>query len=560
MNQVTQNLIAFAAVTLALSNQVRGDDVQLVVNANILTMSSAQPNATAMAFDNGTLLAVGDEATVRQSAGDSAEVYDLGGATVVPGFIETHDHMVMFGAVSMGYADLSPATTRDREHAIAKLRRQPLDDDGWILGFGVEPLLYDNEEGREPWIETLDAAFPDIPVFLYHNSGHAAYVNSRVFEDAGITAATETPPGSDFDKDENGNLTGFVRGRPAWMMIRGFPAVTPESTRAAAKQRASVGITTASELAITSPIMLKLIEQVTNEPDFPVRLIGGMFISMPGIENVAPTARDHENELFKLPFIKSWADGSLQGGTGALSDGYYKMQTSVESGLTTDQEGFNAQVMSMYEMGYWPALHANGDAALDMALGAIENLRQTVGADDVRPQLIHCQYVRPEQFERMVELGASCTFFSSHIYYYGDLHLDLMMGPERGNQISPLRWSIDHGLKTTMHDDAPVAPTNPMLNIWAVVNRTTRSGRKLDQTMRLTVEEALAAYTRDAAWQFGMEDQIGSLEAGKKADFVVLSADPRAVPPETIKDIRISATVMNGRLTYLADTFYSGSQ
>jgi predicted amidohydrolase YtcJ len=535
------------------------ESVHLIVNADIVTMSPSQPRAEAMAFDGNKIIAVGDEATVRAAAGASPELYDLGGATVVPGFIESHEHMIMHGGVTHGWADLTPATTRDRDHAIAKLRRQPLDDNGWILGFGVEPLLYENEKGQDTWRKTLDEAFPEVPVFLMHNSGHAAFANSRLFDIAGITVDTQAPPGGEFVIDENGDLEGFIKGRPAWMAIRGFPAYSAESTQQAAEMRAAVGITTATELAISTPHLLEFLGTVTDSPEFPVRVVGGMFISMQGLDEIAPSARQYETDLFKLRFIKSWADGSIQGGTGALSEGYYDLDVGDVSGLTDSADGFNAQVLRMYRLGYWPALHANGDAAMDLALDAIEFAQREIGNKNARPQLIHCQYVRREQFERMAKLGASCSFFASHIYYYGDLHVDVFLGPNRGPQISALRWAIDSGVKASMHDDAPVAAPNPLLNMWAAVNRTTRSGRLLDQSLRITPQEALAAYTSSAAWQIGMENELGTLETGKYADFVILDKNPLEVDAGEIKNIRIKATVLNGRITHASDQFYSGA-
>lgn len=552
-------LLALCAACAAPSgSEVRDSDVQLYVHADIVTMDPARPRAEAMAVRDGVLIAVGDEASVRAAAGSDYEVYDLDGAAVTPGFIESHEHMVMHGGI-LSWANLTPAQVSSRDDIIERLKRQPPAEDGWILGWGVEPLLLQGEDQRDTWRKELDAAFPDTPVFLLHCSGHGAFVNSKVFELAGITPETEAPPGSSFTLDENGDLEGYIAGRPAWLMVRGFPEVTPETTRESARTRAEVGITTTTELAIIRPQLLDLIEEVTSEPDFPVRLVGGLFITMPGIDEVAARARNYETDLFKVRFIKSWADGSIQGGTAAFRDGYYAMKPASESGLTMSQAEFDAQVTKMYELGYWPALHANGDAAMDMALHAIEAAQQATGRTDLRPQLIHCQLVQPDQFERVTRLGATMTFFTTHIYNYGDLHLDMFLGPERGSRISPIKTAFDLGIPAAMHDDAPVAMPNPLFNMWAAVNRKTRSGRELDQDLCLTPEQALAAYTRNAAYELGLENEVGTLEAGKRADFVVLSENPLEIDRDRIKDVTVEATVMNGRLTHLADEFYTGS-
>lgn len=549
-------LLLVAASGNAHATAPGGGEAVLVANANILTMDGKGTRATAMAYANGRILAVGDEAAVRKAVRGEYKYYDMEGRTIVPGFIESHEHMMMQGGL-LPWADLTPATTRDRDEAIEKLRHQKPDEDGWILGFGVEPLLYEGEQGRPTWRQSLDQVSTELPVFVVHNSGHAAYANSKAFELAGITKETPNPKGGEFLKDGNGELEGYMNGQPAWTQVHGFPGVSPDTTRHAAEVRARVGITTASELAIMSPRYLEHLQEVTAEPDFPVRLVGGMFISMPGLDEVAPKVRDYETDLFKVRFIKTWADGSIQGGTGAMTEGYYNFDRAAESGLRYSQEDFNDQIRRIIGLGLWPAIHANGDAAMDMALNAIEYARNETGDTKARPQLIHCQYVRPDQFDRIKRLGASMTFFVTHVYNYGDLHRDVFLGPKRGPRISALKVAFDKGIPAAMHDDAPVALPDPLFNMWVAVNRKTRSGKVLGADLRITPEQALAAYTREAAYEFGMEDQAGSLEPGKYADFVVLSEDPLAVEPDRIKDIDIIATVMNGRITYMQGGMYS---
>lgn len=527
----------------------------LVANANILTMDGKGTRASAMAYRDGRILAVGDEATVKQAVKGDYQYVDLNGQTVVPGFIESHEHMMMQGGL-LPWADLTPATTRNREQALEKLRRQKPDQDGWILGFGVEPLLYEGEAGQPTWRESLDQVSKNIPVFVIHNSGHAAYANSKAFELAGISRDTPNPKGGEFLKDENGELEGYINGQPAWTQIHGFPAVSRETTWHSAEVRARVCITTASELAIMSSRYLEHLQEVTASPDFPVRIVGGMFISLPGLDEVAPRVKEYETPLFKVRFIKTWADGSIQGGTGAMTKGYYRFERAAKSGLRYSQKDFDSQIRKILELGLWPAIHANGDAAMDMALNAIEYASKETGDTHARPQLIHCQYVRPDQFNRIKRLGASMTFFVTHVYNYGDLHRDVFLGPERGSRISAIKRAFEKGIPAAMHDDAPVALPNPLFNMWVAVNRRTRSGKALGPDLRITPRQALAAYTREAAYEFGMEKAIGSLEPGKLADFVVLAEDPLGVVPNHIKDIRIIATVMNGKVTYEQGAMY----
>ena len=207
----------------------------------------------------------------------------------------------------------------------------------------------------------------------------------------------------------------------------------------------------------------------------------------------------------------------------------------------------------MYELGYWPAIHANGDGAVDVALNAIQYARETLGEEagkDIRPQLIHVQYTRPEQIKRMAELKAYPTFFTTHIYYYGDIHYETTLGPERSQRLSAMGDAFRAGIITAMHNDPPVTPVDPLLNMWIAVKRQSISGRVLGADQAITHLQALGAYPVNAAYQFGMEKDAGSLEAGKYADFVVLDRNPLKVDPDEIRNIHVLATVRGGQVTF----------
>ena len=280
-----------------------------------------------------------------------------------------------------------------------------------------------------------------------------------------------------------------------------------------------------------------------------------MFITMPGIEEVAPQIANYETDLFKVPYIKTWTDGSTQGGTGYFTEPYYKMDADTRKGARGTQESFNQEVTYMLESGFAPGIHANGDAAMDMALNAIEYAREKTGRTDIRPHLIHCQYVREDQFDRIEKMGnIGMTFFTPHVYFWGDMHRDFLIGPERAPKINSMRSAIERSIPYGIHNDPPVNPPDALHSMWVAVNRLTSSGKLLGPEQRITPEEALLAYTREAAKVLGIEDEVGTLEPGKYADFVVLSENPLEIDPMRIKDIQVLATVMDGRITYMAST------
>ncbi len=533
--------------------QTVDENVVIVANGNILTMNPDQPTASAMAIEDGKIIEVGDLATVKKAAGKSYEYVDLERKTVVPGFIESHNHMVQYGG-TLTFLDITPFVCPTLKEALHKLKQQGIpDEDGWLYAWAADPTLY--KEKRAPSRQELDELFPDVPVFIFHMSGHGAYVNSKTLKIAGVTKDTPNPIGGEFEKDENGELTGYLKGMPAWLKVGKLPAVNTETILSSAKVYARNGFTTTTELAIVNSHMLNLLEEATRNPEFSVRVFGGMFITMPGLEEVAPQIKNYETALFKVRYIKTWTDGSTQGGTAYFTEPFYKLDADTKKGARGTQEDFNRQVTQILQLGFAPGIHTNGDAAMDLALNAIEYARKQTGKTDIRPHLIHCQYVRQDQFDRIKNMGnIGMTFMTPHVYFWGDMHRDFLIGPERASKINSINSAIKRDIPYAIHNDAPVSPPNALHSMWVAVNRLTSSGKVLGPEERITPEQALLSYTREAAIVLGIEDLVGTLEPGKYADFVILAENPLEGDPMKIKDIRIEATVMNGRITHLAAT------
>jgi len=564
--RVNRYIFAMAVTALALFSAACGDrtddaktlrenGITLLVNADIVTMDVENPTADAMAINGDRIVAIGTEAQVRDQIGDYQRFFDLEGRTIVPGFFETHDHLFMGSGTSL-LADISPFVTPTLAEAARRLVAVEPDEEGWVVAFGADQTLY--EERRGPTRDVLDPLFPDMPVIIYHLSGHAAFMNSEAMRRVGLDESTPDPQGGFYEKDADGRLTGYLSGQPAFLPFKPYPATTREAAVAASAQRAAKGVTTASEFAIMNAFVLEGLQSATEDPEFATRVIGGYFSTAPDYEEMLPRLRNYETDLLKIKFVKTWTDGSAQGGTAYLRDGYYD-PTMGEGGAQGSQEYFNDLVLDIFRRGYWPAIHANGDGAVDIALNAIEYAQGEVGTDvssPTRPQIIHAQITRKEQIARMARLRALPTFFTTHVYYWGDLHYERTVGPRLAQRLSAMNDAFSAGLPASMHNDPPVTPVNPLFNMWVAANRKSSSGRVLGADQAITPLQALQAYTTNAAYQFGMEHEAGSLEAGKLADFVVLDRNPLEVELDEIRNVQVLITVLGGRVTYSQGAAY----
>ncbi len=328
MKRVMMSVLLTATMLLVCSCTVFQNNIStisdatitLVVNADIVTMDPKNPTADAMAIEGDRIVAIGSESEVRGAIDNYTKFYNLEGRTVVPGFIETHDHMFMSSTISV-ITDVAPFHTPTLAGALEKIRHTEPDSDGWIVAFGADPTLYEEKQG--PTRDLLDKIFPNTPVLVFHLSGHGGYANSEALMRAGIDETTPNPTGGFFEKDDNGRLTGYLAGQPALFAVKSYPNPSPGTAIIAAIERASKGVTTSSEFGIMNAFILESLQEVTSAPDFPVRVVGALFSTAPDFEELAQLLPNYENYLLKIPFIKTWTDGSLQGGTAHLSHGYH---------------------------------------------------------------------------------------------------------------------------------------------------------------------------------------------------------------------------------------------
>lgn len=529
----------------------------------VLTMDRANRRAEAVAIRRGEIVVVGNDRAALRLAGPRTRVVDLAGRAALPGFIETHSHPMSAGRQRRAGVDVStpPNETIEDilERVAARVRATPKGD--WIQGGRYDDTLL--REMRHPTRRDLDRAAPDHPVYLVHVSGHLAAVNTAALVIAGITRDTPDPPGAKIFRDEHGEPTGVLAEDAALSLVsRHLPAATPdemmEDLAAASAEYVAAGITSCTDASVGPEALAAYRRAVARHRFLPrvYALVNGRAFLNLEAGSLAPleaTAWGLGDDRFRIGAAKLFADGSIQGLTGALSEPY-ACAPETRGVLIYTPEALAARVRTLHEAGWQIAIHGNGDAAIQAILDAYEAALRAAPRADHRHRIEHCQMAREDQLERMAALGIHASVFVKHVYYWGDRHRDLFIGPQRAARISPLRSAVRRGVRVALHSDCPVTPVAPLAGVWTAVNRITRNGTVLGPEQRVDIEQALRAYTSDAAFLSFEEDRKGTLEPGKLGDVTVLSADPHGVPPDMLDRLQVEMTIIGGEVVWYCTT------
>lgn len=522
----------------------------------ILTMNDKAPRAEAIAVRGNKILAVGKLDDVQSAIGSGAQVVDLQGRTLMPGLIDPHMHFV-FTAFE-DWIDVSPITTPDYATVWSKLQKGVADakPGEWVRAQQFDASI--TRDAKIPTIAELDALAPNNPFFMQESNGHIAYANSAAFKAAGITRETPDPSGARFVKDANGNLTGRLEEMAAQ---RGFLGVMPSPTAADMIGRvqrfldhaSSVGCTMLHDCGIgimAGAQDLKILDAVLGEGKAPVRYRGMLVSTIMDEWEKEGIKPGRGNDLFRVDGIKAWADGSNQAQTGYMRENY--LGTDERGALNYSLEQVTDVIRRAHDGGWQVGVHANGDAAIDMVLDAYEAVLGKTSNSDLRHRIEHCSVFHPEQMVRMKDMGVSPSFLIGHVRWWGKAFRDRLLGPERARFYDPCASALAAGLKISLHSDWNVTPIEPLRYVEDAVTRVMNEGGDVFfPEERIPVDAALRAVTIDAAWQCHMEDQIGSLETGKFADFAILEEDPTA-PDVKIGKIKVSETWMDGTKRYAA--------
>jgi predicted amidohydrolase YtcJ len=565
--KATRGWIVLALVAgLWGAGAARGQEVadRIWFGGPVLTMNDAAPRAEAVAERGGSIVAVGTTADVMKFRGPATEMIDLAGKAMVPGFVDAHGH-VMGGGLQRLSANLLAApdgNVSDIASLQATLRQwmadnaQVVRDVNLVVGFGYDNAML--AEGRHPTRDDLDAVSKDVPILVVHQSGHLYAVNSKALEVCGITAETPSPPGGVIRRragtQEPDGVLEETAGFPVLSKLLGGigPKGAKKFVEAGAELWASFGYTTAQE-GRAMPATAGLIKAVADEGKLKIDVAAYVDVLVDRDFAKANHSRTYTNR-YRVAGLKLTIDGSVQGFTAWRDRPYHRLAGNYAPGYSGYSAAKPEQVIDAIDWAYANDLqiltHANGEAANDLLIAAIDAATARHGSPDRRPVLIHGQLAREDQIDAYKRLGVIPSLFPMHTFYWGDWHRDQTVGPAVAENISPTGWCVTREMKFTSHHDAPVAFPNSMRVLDATVTRRSRSGDIIGPAQRVDVITGLKAMTLWPAFQHFEEQRKGSIEVGKLADLVVLSADPTAIDAETIDQIKVMSTIKEGQTIY----------
>lgn len=553
-----------SAFLLTQSSLVYAAADTIFLGGPIVTVNAKNEEVEALAVKDGKIVALGQQADIKKNWSDSkTKVIDLNGRTLMPGFVEPHVHIVLTSMVEGLWLDLSnftlPYDTLDTISTKLRAALKNVPPGGWLAGFGVDPSRT-SPFMAELTTEVLDKVSTDVPIFIVNQSGHIAYVNTKAFEVAGVTNKTPNPPGGGiYVKDAQGNLTGKLIEPPSYLPFQAkMPVPTKaqliEAMRKTTKRLATKGITTSAEITVGANLGLEnelgLYEYLMANGGLPVRVRAYLYGSAipKGFNAIKPNQGDDRLRFVGVKFL---ADGSTQGLTAALNEPYtYPAGTENKGSLNYKTETLLNDIRPYFDQGWQISIHANGDRAIDQALENYSTLLASVAQPEKRRLRIeHFTITKPEQLIQTKKLGVVPGFTIGHVHYWGEPFHNQIVGPPRANRIDASASMKKEGIRFAYHSDSPVSPYGPLKYITQGVTRVWQSPleRVLGPKERVSVDDAIRAVTIDAAYQMMSDHEVGSLEAGKLADFVVLEKNPRVTPPAQIAVIKVLETWVGGQ-------------
>ncbi len=522
----------------------------VILNGKVWTVDPAHPRAEAVAIVGERVAAVGTTAEIRSWIGPATRTINANGKSVLPGFIDAHVHFSSGGAEISGVQLRDAATPAEFARRIGEhARRLPKGE--WILGG-----TWDHEQwgGTLPTHEWIDKLTPDNPVFVSRYDGHMALANRPALRLAGVTRDTPTPPGGTIVKDAQGSPTGLLKDAAMALVDRVIPEPSEEqrlrAIRAAMAEARRFGVTGIHDISSTEDV--RAYQKLAARGELTLRVYCITPIQQWEAPARAGILAGFGNQWIHLGALKGFADGSLGSTTALFFEPYNDApETSgLLNAMMLPEGNMLKMALGADRAGLQLAIHAIGDKANRIILDIYAEVEKQDGPRERRLRIEHAQHVRPQDFADFVRLGVIASVQPYHAIDDGRW-AEKRIGHERCKTSYAFRAFLDQGARLAFGSDWTVAPLNPLLGIYAAVTRATVDGKNPGgwfPEQKISLAKAIEAYTMGSAYAEFRENEKGSLAPGKLADVVVLGADLFAIPPEKIRDVKVRATLIGGKI------------
>jgi len=533
----------------------------VVSDAVFVTMAASAEPAECMLVRDGRIAAVGQAEAVRALAAPGANVVRLGGATVVPGLIDAHCHVSDIGYLAAS-ADCSQPSAPDIPAIQARLReaaaRTP--EGSWVTGSGY--VEYKLREGRHPSRADLDRAVPGRPAVLYHTSLHACVLNTAALREAGLADGQPDPPGGAFGRDQQGRLDGVLYESPMFALFernlrhdiaRMGAAARARLVEMAGQRLAAYGLTAACDADLRRDTFAAFAD--ADQGGLLSQRIYGLVVHDQVDWLLAAGLRGRHSDRLATEAVKIWADGGMSSRTAAIH-GTYPVPPYGSGILYFERDELTEMVREFDARGLQVCIHAQGDRAIETVLDAYAAILAVGAGNPRRHRIEHGGAMYPPLAAQAAALGIVVASQPGFLSVLGDGFAEAF--GDRSDELYSFASWRRAGITVAGSSDAPVITADPLVGIRDAVLRRTGDGRLLGPAERLPARDALALYTTQAAIAMHREDEIGSLEPGRLADFVVLDDNPLEADPEHITDIGVLATVLGGTPVYQSGSIFPG--
>ena len=529
----------------------------IILNARIWTVDSSQPEAQAVAILGDRIVAVGSNPQVEVWRGSNTRVFDATGRRLLPGFNDAHVHFADGGA-QLDNVELNDATSpqefarRIRERAAKTAKGE------WVLGGDWDETKWNPAE--LPTKELIDAATPETPVAVNRYDGHMVLANSLALKLAGITAQTPDPDGGVIVRDKNGNPTGGLKDAAQDVLFKAIPPLTHDRRRHAIERAlehaASLGVTSVQNMN-PDYADVAIYSELLDEGKLTTRIYAAPLIPQVDDQVKIGIRRAFGGPYLRMGAVKAYADGSLGSATAYFFEAFDDQPGN--RGLLSDEMHpislMRDRMMRADSAGLQICTHAIGDAGISTILDIYAEIEKQHGSRDRRWRIEHAQHMAAKDFERFAQLHVIASVQPYHAIDDGRW-AERRIGHDRASRTYAFRTFLDHGVRLALGTDWNVAPLNPILTLYAATTRATLDGKNPNgwfPEQKLTIKEAIEAYTMGSAYAEFQENEKGSITPGKLADMVLLSDDVISIDPVKIRNVKVLKTWVGGKLTYDAD-------